>query len=66
MNKQECFCDDAYYNMWAVKKKSCSEFLKTIHVHTEDEAKFLKDSLNELDSLKEVQSPVRILSRKII
>ena len=61
----ECFCDDAYYGMWAIKRKDCSEFLKTIHVHTENEAEFLRDSLNELDSLKKVQGPVRILSRKI-
>lgn len=37
----ECFCDDSYYSMWAVRKVGSIAFAETIHVRNKDEAEGL-------------------------
>ena len=45
----ECFCDDSYYHMWAVRKIGSKAFDEVIHVQTEQEAAFIVSQFNELD-----------------
>lgn len=42
----EYFCDEAYFGMYAIKEINDSNFLSTIHVKTEEEAKFIVEKLN--------------------
>ena len=49
-NKQqeewECFCDESYYGMWAVKLPSM-KFEETFHLQNKDEAEGLVALLNK-------------------
>jgi len=36
--KYEYFCDESYYDMWAVRAVGCKNFCKTQHVKTKEEA----------------------------
>jgi hypothetical protein len=44
----ECFCDDCYYGMWAVRPVGENRWGHCYHVHTREEAEGLRDLLNEL------------------
>lgn len=44
----EYFHDEAYYNLWCVKRIADFDFLKTFHLYNEDEAKGLCELLNGL------------------
>jgi hypothetical protein len=48
----ECFCDDCYYGMYAVRHTSDKSFSSAIHVMTKEEAEFICEKLNELQILK--------------
>jgi hypothetical protein len=49
------FLDHAYYGQWAVRHTENRGFHEAIHVRTEEEARFLVDSLNELDRLQLIE-----------
>lgn len=43
----ECFCDEGYYDHWAVRDKNGDRaFTSVIHVGTKEEAEFLVSRLN--------------------
>jgi hypothetical protein len=48
----EYYCDTSYYHMWAVRDVRKRGFDDAIHVKTMEEAKFICDKFNELESLK--------------
>lgn len=49
----ESFCDEAYFDMWAIRNTSDKSFNSAIHVNTKEEAEFLVDKLNQNDALVE-------------
>ena len=55
----EYFNDDCYYHMWAVRNDADKSFTSAIHVMTEDEAKFLTEKLNELQSLQRTTDTIQ-------
>jgi len=44
----ECFCDKAYYGMWAVRPVGENRWGHCFHVVSRDEAEGLRDLLNNL------------------
>jgi hypothetical protein len=42
----ECFCDLAYYNLWAVRRKDTRKWGECFHMHSAEEAKALTELLN--------------------
>jgi len=53
MTQWEYFLDESYYDMYAVRNIEDKSFNSSIHVNTEEEAKFLVDRLNYTEQLKE-------------
>jgi hypothetical protein len=56
LNMWECFCDECYYGMWAVRHTERKGFDQCIHVQTKEEAEFLVNNLNDLDKLRRCQN----------
>ena len=50
-DKWECYSDPSYFDKWAVRHTSKRAFTAAIHVGTPEEAEFLTEQLNKLDSL---------------
>jgi len=50
MNKWECFCDESYYGLWAVREVGEKRWGHCFHVQTKEEGEGLRDLLNELSS----------------
>ena len=54
----ECFCDESYYGLWAVRPIGENRWGYCFHVQTGKEAEGLRDLLNELqekiDKLEEM------------
>jgi len=44
----ECFCDESYYGLWAVRPVGENRWGHCFHVQTKEEAEGLRDLLNEL------------------
>ncbi len=42
----EYFCDESYYHLWAVRRKTETAFGQGFHVQNEEEAKGLTELLN--------------------
>lgn len=50
MNKWECFCDECYYGLWAVRQVGETRWGYCFHVQTKEEGEGLRALLNELSS----------------
>ena len=50
MNKWECFYDECYYGLWAVREVGEKRWGHCFHVQTKEESEGLRDLLNELSS----------------
>lgn len=48
----ECFYDENYFQLWAVRNSSELAFTDAIHVRTKEEAEFLIRQLNKLRELE--------------
>ena len=48
MRNWECFCDECYYGLWAVRPVGENRWGHCFHVQTKEEAEGLRDLLNEL------------------
>ena len=48
----ECFCDQSYYDMWAVRHTDDKRFNSAIHVRKKEEAEFLVERLNNYNELR--------------
>jgi hypothetical protein len=46
--KWECFCDECYYHLWAVREVGEKRWGHCFHVQTQQEGEGLRDLLNEL------------------
>lgn len=46
-NDWEFFCDEAYYDMWAVRPTSENQWGKCFHLNTKEEAELLAKHLTE-------------------
>jgi len=44
----ECFCDECYFGLWAVRPVGENRWGHCFHVQTKEEAEGLRDLLNEL------------------
>lgn len=53
-DKWECFCDAAYFDMWAVKEKGNMCFNDVVHVNTKEEAEYIVDTFNKVQRYREV------------
>lgn len=49
MNVWECFCDESYFGLWAVRIVGERRWGYCYHVQTKDEAEGLMNTLNELE-----------------
>lgn len=61
----ETFCDESYYDMWAVRPKGDSSFIsqKLFHVQTKEEADALCEELNTRAALEDYQNVCKDLER---
>jgi len=48
MRKWECFCDECYFGLWAVRPVGENRWGHCFHVQTQQEGEGLRDLLNEL------------------
>jgi len=48
MRNWECFCDECYFGLWAVRPVGENRWGHCFHVQTKEEAEGLRDLLNEL------------------
>ena len=48
MRNWECFCDECYFGLWAVRPVGENRWGHCFHVQTREEAEGLRDLLNEL------------------
>lgn len=50
LRRWECFCDDSYYHMWAVRAVGERRWGHCYHVPTREEGEGLRDLLNDLEA----------------
>lgn len=61
-DKWECFCDEAYYQMWAVREVGEKRFGYCFHLNSREEADGLTQILNNTPSIKREDVPKDLMT----